>query len=179
MAIFTTTTTKSPNAVSTIINGEKFYVKKTYEGKVLSLREKNGYDDSDFYALVWDSEKNKPVEIMYATTRAWCYYDKAVVDATEDVVEKYNAHKEKQKQAMRLEKRKAEHDNPELNKKMIVKRSYKEVKKGMVGTVFFIRKRARSTLVGLRTSERKENGKYLDVFWANASQLKNVCSFED
>jgi hypothetical protein len=26
----------------------------TYAGRVLSLREWNGRDDSDFYALVWD-----------------------------------------------------------------------------------------------------------------------------
>lgn len=61
---------------------------RTYEGAVLRLRERNGYDDSDFYALVWDEEQQATREIMYATTRGWTYHNGASIDATHDVIEK-------------------------------------------------------------------------------------------
>jgi hypothetical protein len=55
----------------------------TYTGRVLETREENGYDDSDFYALVWDGEKI--AKEYYASTRGWTYGNGACVDATEDV----------------------------------------------------------------------------------------------
>lgn len=54
-----------------------------FEGAVLAKWERNGYDDSDFLALVWDGEKVRSVE--YATTRGWTYYNGATVDATDEV----------------------------------------------------------------------------------------------
>lgn len=65
------------------------YLKTTYIGQVLSLRERNMYDDSDFFALVWDEETQSPREIEYASTRAWTYPNYAEVDATDEVKEKY------------------------------------------------------------------------------------------
>lgn len=43
-----------------------------FEGCVISLREYNGYQDSDFYAVVWDERLQKVRSIMYATTSAYC-----------------------------------------------------------------------------------------------------------
>ena len=40
-----------------------------YEGCVIATYEHNGYDDSDFYAICWDDEKGKLVEVEYDTTR--------------------------------------------------------------------------------------------------------------
>lgn len=54
-----------------------------YEGAVLDTFERNGYDDSDFFAIVWDGEKVTSVE--YATTRGWTYPNTATVDATDEV----------------------------------------------------------------------------------------------
>jgi hypothetical protein len=65
---------------------------RTYEGAVLRLRERNGYDDSDFYALVWDEEQQATREIQYATTRGWTYHNGASIDATREVIEKAVAH---------------------------------------------------------------------------------------
>ena len=62
-----------------------------YQGKVIREYERNGYDDSDFYAVVWDEEKQEPRHIQWATTRGWTYACGCVVDATPDVIEKYNA----------------------------------------------------------------------------------------
>lgn len=44
----------------------------TYEGCVISLGEHNYYQDSDFYAIVWDPELKCTREVEYATTRAGC-----------------------------------------------------------------------------------------------------------
>jgi hypothetical protein len=56
---------------------------QTHEGAVLGTWERNGYDDSDFYAAVWDGEKIIAVE--YATTRGWTYHNGAAADATDEV----------------------------------------------------------------------------------------------
>lgn len=55
----------------------------TYEGAVLDVYERNGYDDSDFYAIVWDAEKGQIEHVMYATTRGWTYCNGASIDASE------------------------------------------------------------------------------------------------
>ncbi len=57
----------------------------TYEGCVLSLGENNGYDDSDFFAVVWDHAKGATDRIIYASTRGWTYDLNASVDATDEV----------------------------------------------------------------------------------------------
>jgi hypothetical protein len=55
----------------------------SYVGRVVSLREHNGYDDSDFYALVWDDESQTVKRIMYGSTRFWTYHNSAKIDADE------------------------------------------------------------------------------------------------
>jgi ribosomal protein L19 len=63
----------------------------TYEGAVLATRERNYYDDSDFYAVVWDEEKQVVKNVEYATTRFGGGGD-ARVDATPEVLEKAKAY---------------------------------------------------------------------------------------
>ena len=55
--------------------------KECFKGCVLALREHNGFDDSDYYALVYDKENDSFYEVEYATTRFACS-SYAVVDAT-------------------------------------------------------------------------------------------------
>ena len=62
-----------------------------YQGATIREYERNYYDDSDFYAVVWDEEKQEPRHIQWATTRAWTYACGCVIDATPEVLEKYNA----------------------------------------------------------------------------------------
>ena len=64
----------------------------SYVGAVLSLREMNGYNDSDFYAGVWDSESEEIKSVQYATTRGWTYANGAVCDATDEVIEAARQH---------------------------------------------------------------------------------------
>lgn len=58
----------------------------TYEGCVLQIFERNGYDDSDFYAIVWDETDQCTKDVCYATTRGWTYANGAEVDATPEVL---------------------------------------------------------------------------------------------
>lgn len=57
----------------------------TYQGCVLELFERNGRDDSDFIAIVWDEESQQTREVEYASTRGWTYLNNAWVDATPEV----------------------------------------------------------------------------------------------
>lgn len=61
--------------------------KPEYAGCVLHKYEHNGYEDSDWYAVCWDEEKQSVVEVNYDTTRAggggW-----AEIDATEETLRK-------------------------------------------------------------------------------------------
>lgn len=68
----------------------------TWTGLVLHLTEHNFYDDSDFYAVVWDDAKSEPREIWYATTRGWTYYNSATADATDEIRAKYTAYRAEQ-----------------------------------------------------------------------------------
>lgn len=63
----------------------RIFVHTTHHGLVLDDRERNGYDDSDFYAVVWNAEKGEPENIEYGTTRFWTYPAGATVDATDEV----------------------------------------------------------------------------------------------
>lgn len=58
-----------------------------FVGCVLNTYERNGYDDSDFYAVCWDEETQSVIDIEYDTTRAGGG-GYAEIDATEDVLRK-------------------------------------------------------------------------------------------
>lgn len=82
----------------------------TFEGATLYDRERNGYHDSDFYALVWDEEQGKVRDIEYGTTRFANTPRTALVDATDEVWEKAWAWAEEQwiERARREAERKAQ-----------------------------------------------------------------------
>ena len=67
----------------------KIYVRTTHEGLVLRTYERNGSQDSDFLAVVWNPATNAPETIEYGTTRAWTYPNSASVDATAETKEAY------------------------------------------------------------------------------------------
>lgn len=56
-----------------------------YEGAVLGEWERNGYNDSDFLAAVWDEDEQKVKTIEWGTTRFPTYHNRCVVDATDEV----------------------------------------------------------------------------------------------
>lgn len=63
-----------------------------YDGAVLDVYERNGYQDSDFFAIVWDEESQSVKDVEYATTRGWTYLNGANVDATDEVKAKAAAY---------------------------------------------------------------------------------------
>jgi hypothetical protein len=71
------------------INLEPLYMRTHAVGKVVSLREHNGYHDSDFYATYWDDRMEAFIEVEYASTRGWSYPNNAVVDAPPELIKKY------------------------------------------------------------------------------------------
>ena len=71
-------------AITHVIDGK---IIEQFKGCVLSTRERNYHDDSDFYAIVYDEEMNCVREVEYATTR--CHSTGvAKVDATPEIHEK-------------------------------------------------------------------------------------------
>ncbi len=67
--------------------GESQKEYEKFDGCVLSMYERNGYDDSDFYAVCWDEETQSVVNIEYDTTRAGGG-GTCSIDATEEVIRK-------------------------------------------------------------------------------------------
>lgn len=115
---------------------DPLYMKTSHVGLVLSLRERNGYDDSDFYALVWNPEKGAPEEIEYASTRGWTYPNGAAVDATPEVQAAYQAYLDARHAEYVARVNAEEAKKPTKGKTVKVVRGRK-VKPGIVGRVFW------------------------------------------
>ena len=113
---------------------EPLYMETTHVGVVLALGEMNGYDDSDFYAVVWTGTGTERVE--YASTRGWTYPNGAAVDATPEVLAAYEAHCEAARAARRAAEEAAEAATPRKGRVVKVVRGRK-VPKGTVGTVIW------------------------------------------
>lgn len=65
---------------------------ETHKGLCLYERERNMYDDSDFFMIVWDPEAHCTKEIMFASTRFWSYPCMAShPDATPEVKVEFTA----------------------------------------------------------------------------------------
>lgn len=60
---------------------------ESYVGCVIDTYERNGYEDSDFYAVCWDEDRQQVVHVEYDTTRCACN-GYAKIDASEEVIRK-------------------------------------------------------------------------------------------
>lgn len=109
-------------------------VRTIYAGCVLDKWERNGYDDSDFFALVWNEETQATEVIEYATTRGWTYANGATIDATPEVIAKATAYKIKQATAKYVRSSMDEALEPSKGKVCRVVKGRK-VAKGSVVTV--------------------------------------------
>lgn len=69
------------------------YNVERYKGCVLFLREHNGFEDSDFYALVYNKDTDKFEEIEYGSTR-YAGGGVAHVDATPEILALYRTRAE-------------------------------------------------------------------------------------
>lgn len=108
----------------------------TWEGKVLATGEHNYWDDSDFYAIVWDDQQQAPREVGYATTRGWTYYNSATVDATPEINAAWKAWQATQRAARAAEQARIDAATPAKGKRVRVVKGRK-VPHGTVGDVFW------------------------------------------
>lgn len=108
-----------------------------YEGCVIDTFERNGYHDSDFYATVWDEEKQAVVDVEYDTTRCGGG-GTAQIDATEDTLRKVYRYYKRLGRS-RFDGFSNEEQAKQFGKgdKVVVVRGRK-VAKGTVGIVFWI-----------------------------------------
>lgn len=107
-----------------------------YRGAVLETRERNGYDDSDFYALCWDEATQSVKSVEYATTRGPSP-SSAIVDATPEVRAKAAAYYaalayERLKAAAEEDSKKVKVDREVVNVRA------RKVPKGMKGRVVYV-----------------------------------------
>jgi hypothetical protein len=152
-----------------------------YKGAVLMTRERNFYDDSDFYAVVWNAEKQALETFDYASTR-YASGGSAAADATPEVVAAANAYayKSLRKEAFAAYKEKLA--KPVKGDTVKVFKGRKG--KGSVGKLFWVGEertyggpysswaQTKATKVGVALDEEKdEKGRYKNVVW---TYLANV-----
>ena len=169
MAIVMMTEATTPGAVRSAYwskEGRDIYTVETHKGLVVGLREMNGYDDSDFYATVWNEEKGAPEEIMYASTRGWTYPNGAAIDATDEVKAKYDAYTAARMKAAAEARNARLAAEPGKGKKARTTRSVKgknAIEAGVTGTIFWVGedKFARNTYGGkaLRVGFAADDGR--------------------
>jgi hypothetical protein len=118
-----------------IFDGHKDEQAVTFVGATLADREKNYHDDSDFYALVWDEAEGSCYAVHYATTR--CATDprnRAVVDATPEVLEKVGSWARKQLTRSITEQEELSSKWPRLHKRVVsISKRSKKFPLGMEG----------------------------------------------
>lgn len=108
-----------------------------YVGCVLSTYERNGRDDSDWYAICWDRERQKVVEVEYDTTRAGGG-GFAEIDATEEVLrEVYRWYKQMGRELFDARTNPAEAKKVRKGDTIKVIRGRK-IPKGTEGVVFWV-----------------------------------------
>jgi hypothetical protein len=139
MPVIMMTNENNPNAVKTTYGDTVVYMETTYVGCVLSTYENNGYDDSDFYANVWDEAGQCVKSIQYATTRGWTYPNYATVDATPEVKEKALAYKKRKFAEWEAQKAEREAECATKGREVTVKVSKGKNKHldGQTGSVFW------------------------------------------
>lgn len=100
MPIITQCNPTDEGATPATVHGNQIYTRATHHGLVLGTYERNGYDDSDFYAAAWNPETQKIDYICYATTRGWTYGNGAIVDATPEIFAAARQYLENQRKAL-------------------------------------------------------------------------------
>ena len=153
-------------------HAEIIETKETYVGRVLETYEENGYNDSDFYAVVWDDETNSLIHTQFATTRFYSNGYGAKIDATPEIVEKATAERKNRflKSAIENDEEKAK----TITKGKMVEINRGRKNRGIIGEVFWVgnpekfsyyAKEHRS--VGIKLDdERDDNGKFKNIVFA-------------
>lgn len=153
-------------------HAEIIETKETYVGRVLETYEENGYNDSDFYAIVWDDETNSLIHKQFATTRFYSNGYGAKIDATPEIIEKATAERKTRFLKSAIEKDEETAKTVAKGKMVEINRGRKN--RGIIGEVFWVgnpdkfsyyAKEHRS--VGIKLDdERDDNGKFKNIVFA-------------
>ena len=153
-------------------HAEIIETKETYVGRVLETYEENGYNDSDFYAVVWDDETESIIHKQYATTRFYSNGYGAKIDATPEIIEKATAERKARFLKSAIEKDEETAKTVAKGKMVEINRGRKN--RGIIGEVFWVgnpdkfsyyAKEHRS--VGIKLDdERDDNGKFKNIVFA-------------
>jgi len=146
--------------------------KETYTERVLEVYEDNGYNDSDFYAVVWDDEQNCILHKQYATTRFYSEGYGAKVDATPEIIEKANAEKAKYFLKFAIENDLENAKSVKIGKRVEITRGRKN--RGTIGEVFWVGRPEKFSYhskeyrtIGIKLNdERDDNGKFKNIVFA-------------
>lgn len=143
-----------------------------FKGAVLMDREENWYDDSDFYAVVWDAEKRALRRVDYATTRYYTYGNSCHVDATPEV--KALAREWLEEWAFNAMKTRYEREASRVQKGRRVRVvKGRNVEHGTEGELFWLQETRHYTRIGIAlTTERDDRGFHKDVVWTYASNVE-------
>ena len=165
----------APAGAENIREGEygatKLWLWDTYVGLCFREREMNGYDDSDFYMLVWDAERGEPREILFASTRGWSYPSYgSKADATPEVLAAYGAWAEAQRVQQAEWDREARAREIRTGRRVEVFKGRK-VAKGTVGECFWIGDGRYGVRVGIKNAQG-------EVFWTAASNVRVILEAE-
>lgn len=142
---------------------EPIYMKEYAKGAVVSLREANYHDDSDFYATYWDGEKFS--EVCYASTRGWTYPNGAAVDASPEIMEKWEAHLAALREAAKKAAEEREKLIPRVGKHCVILPNKGKAKEavGEEGVIFWCveeKSRYGTWSRGWRVGVRTNKGRY-------------------
>jgi hypothetical protein len=153
-------------------HAEIIETKETYVGRVLETYEENGYNDSDFYAIVWDDETNSLIHKQFATTRFYSNGYGATIDATPEIIEKATAERKNRFLKSAIEADEETAKTVAKGKMVEINRGRKN--RGIIGEVFWVgnpdkfsyyAKEHRS--VGIKLDdERDDNGKFKNIVFA-------------
>ena len=159
------------------------YIEETRVGLVLSIGERNGYDDSDFYATVWNPVKGCPECVEYASTRGWSNPNSATPDATPEVRADYEAWSKAQAEEARKRQAEIEAKTPSIGKLVKVVRGRK-VAVGTIGRIFWMGEDTKysssrwaksTTKIGIALDDAKDaRGRYANVAWTYAENVEVV-----
>ncbi len=130
-------------------NDKPMWVHDEYVGVTLAKWEANHYDDSDFYAAVWDEATDSIKTVEYASTRGWSYPNYATIDATSEVIEKAAAKLNASNARLRAEAATAEARVPKEGRKVRVRKGRK-VPIGTTGTLTWVGPDKYSLIAGAR-----------------------------
>ena len=153
-------------------HAEIIETKESYVGRVLETYEENGYNDSDFYAVVWDDETNSLIHKQFATTRFYSNGYGAKIDATPEIIEKATAERKARFLKSAIEADEETAKTVAKGKMVEINRGRKN--RGIIGEVFWVgspdkfsyyAKEHRS--VGIKLDdERDDNGKFKNIVFA-------------